>query len=166
MNKWNYFHEQMELIYIIFMKIYIIFSWRCFLWLCKPWLSYRHALTVDTVHHSEGGPQVRVPSLLELVRLASEPAFWNMETGLSTYLRWTTAEKTPDRWWWWTRQGICDRWVKTNCYIICIDVLFMNAPCPRICTWNIRTTKTNICFFFFHLLQVDKSSICIQMQDN
>ena len=86
MNKWNYFHEQMELIYIIFMKIYIIFSWRCFLRLCKPWLSYRHALTVDTVHHSEGGPQVRVPSLLELVRLASEPAFWNMETGLSTYL--------------------------------------------------------------------------------
>ena len=37
--------------------------------------TYRHTFTVDAIHHSEGGPQVRVPRLLQLVRLAAKTTF-------------------------------------------------------------------------------------------
>ena len=147
MNKWNWS---------------ILFSWRSILYFHEGVFLGYASLGCLTGTHSQwtqyitpkGGPrsgfQVCSSSYDSPPNRHSET--WRqgyLHIYISTYLRWTTAEKTPDRWWWWTRQGICDRWVKTNCYIICIDVLFMNAPCPRICTWNIRTTKTNICFFSF-----------------
>ena len=40
--------------------------------------TYRDTLAVDTVHHPERRSEVRVPRLLQLVRLASKSTFWNI----------------------------------------------------------------------------------------